>query len=43
MTAPMQTNSTFMLSEEMEILMASARKLLRVAGAVRTGGGDRRA
>jgi hypothetical protein len=33
MTAPMQTTSTFMLSEEIEILMAERSKLLRVAGA----------
>jgi hypothetical protein len=33
MTAPMQTTSTFMLSEEIEILMAERTKLLRVAGA----------
>ena len=33
MTAPMQTTSTFMLSEEIEILMAERAKLLRVAGA----------
>ena len=33
MTAPMQTTSTFMLSEEIEILMAERGKLLRVAGA----------
>jgi hypothetical protein len=33
MTAAMQTTSTFMLSEEIEILMAERTKLLRVAGA----------
>ena len=33
MTALMQTTSTFMLSEEIEILMAERGKLLRVAGA----------
>jgi len=33
MTATMQTTGTFMLSKEIEILMAERAKLLRVAGA----------
>jgi hypothetical protein len=33
MTAPMQDTTTFMLSEEIELLMAERAKLLRVAGA----------
>jgi hypothetical protein len=33
MTAPMQDTTTFMLSKEIELLMAERTKLLRVAGA----------
>ncbi len=33
MTKPLETTSSFMLGEELEILMAERRKLLRVAGA----------
>jgi len=33
MTAPMQDTRSFMLSEEIELLMAERAKLLRVAGA----------
>lgn len=33
MTAPRQDTTTFMLSEEIELLMAERTKLLRVAGA----------
>ncbi len=33
MTQSLQNTSTFMLGEELEILMAERRKLLRVAGA----------
>jgi hypothetical protein len=33
MTAPRQDTNTFMLSEEIELLMAERTKLLRVAGA----------
>lgn len=33
MTAPRQDTTTFMLSQELELLMAERAKLLRVAGA----------
>ena len=46
MTASPQNTGTFMLSKEIEILMAEREKLLRVAGrggAVRRGPGEREA